>query len=138
MKKIILGSLAFTSLLVSSLAFAQYTKRIEVYKVVSVSAEAADGWTTLNTATGLDVYVRCKTADFDDAFHDRVGGFVNEKECREFLSDLVKTASAATPVGIQIGPDFTILIEKVMKPNHDECGTATPGSSPSSGSKSQK
>lgn len=131
MKKVFLVA----ALLSSSLAFGHYNKRIEVYKVVAVTAESPEGWTTLKTASGLDVYVRCKTADFDDSFHDRVGGFTSEKDCREFVSDLSEGASAAKPIGIQIGPDFTILIEKEMQPNHNECGSTA---STSTGSPSKK
>ncbi len=113
MKKILLAA----SVLVSLSASADYSRRIEVYKVVGVKAVArAEEWATLKTASGLDVFVRCSDASFDDPTHDRVGGFKTSRECSEFLTDLTKSASPAKPVSIQIGPDFLILIEKEMLP----------------------
>lgn len=111
MKKILIA----LSMLVSMSSFANYARTVEVYKIVSVStSEDSSGWTTLKTKKGLSVFVRCSQAQFDDATHDRVGGFKNSKECREFLAYLTQNASVDSPVGIQIGPDFTILIEKEM------------------------
>ncbi len=75
----------------------------EVYKVVGVTQRANAEWTDLKTVTGLTIYVRCSTSQFDDSEHDRVGGFRSTKDCEEFLATIRKNASAANPAEVTIG-----------------------------------
>ncbi len=97
---LVLGLFAFSSIASASV------KVTEVYKIVGVTQRASTEWTDLKTVTGSVVYVRCNTAQFDDAERDRVAGFANEKECLDFVAKVKKYASPANPVEVNIGSDF--------------------------------
>lgn len=102
--------IALVSLFIASIASASVVKT-EVYRVVSVSADSASGWTELKTMMGSTVNVNCSKRLFDDTRRDRVASFDTTAECVSFISDLRRSATAENPAEVNISSGSVIELK---------------------------
>lgn len=103
-------SMLFLVLVFFSNAAFSLGQKTFVYKVVGIlKSQPSSDWIQLKTISNSQININCKTAAFDDAIRDQVGGFKTTNNCDDFLKDIIKHANSLTPVDVEL--DSNLLVK---------------------------